>query len=127
MGVMLLYPNLVCLIGEDQIHRVDRLPTRHTSGTTIPQPYLCLLGARVYGENVDPLETIEPRLHRRRLDGLRVAETVSCNEVGSPKVTRHQIGMTPVEAVDQDSGPRDRSVPPIAHAELHQVAARDFR
>src|SRR5260370_40872549 len=100
MGGMLLYPDLVCLFGEDQVHRVARLFTGHTSGTTIPQPYLCLLGSRVYRENVDPLETIEPRFHRRRISGLRVTETVSGNEVGSPQVTRHQIRMTPIKAVD---------------------------
>src|SRR5216683_6732234 len=83
MRIMLLHPDLVCLFGEDQIHRVDRLPTRHTSGTTIPQPYLCLRGTRVYREDVDPLETIEPRLHRWRIDRVRVAEAVSGNEVGN--------------------------------------------
>jgi hypothetical protein len=35
--------------------------------------------------------------------------------------------MTTVEAMDEDGGPRDSPVPPIAHAELYQIPAGDFR
>src|ERR1700756_2644901 len=123
MRIMLLHPDLICLLGEDQIHRVDCLPSRHTSGGTIAQSYLCLVGTGVDGENLEPLEAIEPRLYRWRISRLRVTKAVSGNEVGSPQIASHQIGMASVEAVDQDSRARDRPVPPLAHPELHQIAA----
>src|SRR5262249_37777506 len=112
---------------EDQIHRVDRLSAGHTSSRTISQPYFCLLGIRVDGNNIEPFETLEPRLDRWRIDRLRVAKTISGNEVGSPQIAWHQIGMTTIETVDQDGGTGDRSIPSVADAKLHQIAARDFR
>src|SRR5262245_60002644 len=118
MWIMLLYQDEIRHFGEYQIHRVHRLSSWHARGRVVPKPYCGLLGSNVDSKYFESRETVEQRLYRLRISGFRVAETVSGSDIGNPQVTTHQIGMPAIEAVDQDRGSRDSTIPSAAHAEL---------
>src|SRR5512146_1864273 len=119
MWMMLLHPSEVGASRQDQIHRIDCLSSQDDSERLMAaKSYGGLLAESIDGEHIHALEVRRWELRSR----IRIAEAVTRDQIGTPRIAAHEVGLDIGKPVHQDRRPLYACIPALLHTILDQEA-----